>query len=141
MPELTLEVTREMAHAPERVFDAWLNPDLLAKFMIAGPGMRVPEASSEAREGGRFRILMQAPDDTILPHEGEYLTIDRPRRLVFTWVSPYSVEDSTVTLDFEPLSGGGTRVRLSHVRFATEDARDAHRGGWSLILEALEGAL
>lgn len=141
MPELTLEVTRDMSHAPERVFDAWLNPDLLAKFMTPGPGMTVPEATSDAREGGRFRIVMQAPDATLIPHEGEYLTIDRPNTLVFTWASPHSLEDSTVTLVCEPLPGGGTRVRLRHVRFASEDSREAHRGGWTGILAALEGAL
>ncbi|MEM7318740.1 MAG: SRPBCC domain-containing protein [Pseudomonadota bacterium] len=140
MTELSLEVTHQMPYPPERVFDAWLNPDMLAKFMIPGPGMTVPEATSDAKVGGRFRIVMNAPEAGDLPHEGEYLAIDRPNHLQFTWVSPYSQEDSTVTLDFTPREGG-TEVRLHHVRFPNEESRNNHQGGWTMILQALEGAL
>lgn len=140
MTELSLEVTRALPYPPERVFDAWLDPALLAKFMIPGPGMSVPEAQSDARVGGRFRIIMRTPDNNDLPHEGEYLAIDRPNRLQFTWNSPYSQDDSTVTLDFEP-DGDGTQLRLHHIRFPNEESRDNHQGGWGLILDALQGAL
>ena len=44
---------------------------------------------------------MRAGSDD-MPHAGTYVTIDRPRRLVFTWESPFSVEDSTVALTFAP---------------------------------------
>jgi len=140
-PALTLDLSHDLAHARDRVFDAWLNPDMLARFMTPGPGMTVPEVASDAREGGRFRIVMRTPDGTDIPHEGEYRAIQRPEKLAFTWVSPNSVEGSLVTLNFEALSGGGTRVRLNQVRFASEQARDGHIGGWTSILAAMEGAL
>lgn len=140
MTELSLEVTKSLPYPPERVFDAWLNPQMLAKFMVPGPGMSVPEAQAEAKVGGRFRIIMRTPDDNDIPHEGEYLAINRATHLKFTWNSPFSQDDSTVTLDFQP-DGTGTQLRLSHVRFPNEESRDNHQGGWTLILEALEGAL
>ncbi|MFA3917882.1 SRPBCC family protein [Ruegeria hyattellae] len=140
MSDLSLDISHHMPYPPERVFDAWLDPEMLMKFMLPGPGMSVPEASSDAKVGGRFRIIMRAPEAGDLPHEGEYLEIDRPNRLRFTWVSPYSQDDSTVTLEFSARDGG-TDVRLHHVRFPSEESRDNHQGGWTMILQALEAAL
>ncbi|MEP2531005.1 SRPBCC domain-containing protein [Shimia sp.] len=139
--DLSLKVSRHLPFAPERVFDAWLDPVMMQKFLVPGPGMTVPEASNDPRVGGRFRVIMKAPDvDEGWPHEGEYLEIDRASRLRFTWVSPYSQEDSEVTLDLEP-NEGGTDLTLTHVRFPSQESRDNHEGGWTLILQSLEGAL
>jgi len=141
MTELTLDLTHDMHHARDRVFDAWLNPEMLAKFMMPGSGMSVPEVASDARVGGQFRIVMRTPSGVDIPHEGEYKAIDRPGKLVFTWMSPNSIEGSTVTLNFEALDDGGTRIHLNQVRFASEQARDDHVGGWTGILATLDGAL
>ncbi|WP_299951808.1 SRPBCC domain-containing protein [uncultured Ruegeria sp.] len=140
MTDLSLEITRAIPHPPEKVFDAWLDPAMLAKFMLPGPNMSVPEARSDAKVGGRFKIIMRAPEAGDLPHEGEYKVIDRPNRLQFTWNSPYSQDDSTVTLDFMP-TDKGTELRLHHIRFPSQESRDNHEGGWTSILAALEEAL
>lgn len=138
--ELKLEVSRSLPYPPERVFDAWLDPKMLAKFMIPGPGMTVPEATSDARVGGRFRIVMRGQEMGDMPHEGTYKAIDRPKRIVFTWESPFSSrEDSTVTLDFAP-EGKGTKLTLTHIRFESEESRANHEGGWTRILDALADA-
>ena len=70
MTDLSLEITRAIPHPPEKVFDAWLDPAMLAKFMLPGPNMSVPEARSDAKVGGRFKIIMRAPEAGDLPHEG-----------------------------------------------------------------------
>ncbi|MCG6885510.1 MAG: SRPBCC domain-containing protein [Silicimonas sp.] len=135
--ELELTVSRHIKAPREKLFDAWLDPEMLARFMLPGPDMSVPEATADARVGGRFRIVMRAGEND-LPHEGTYKVIDRPNRLAFTWESPFSTrEDSTVTIDFSE-SGGGTDITLHHVRFENEEMRDNHEGGWTRILAALE---
>ena len=104
--------------------------------LVPAPNMSVPEAKSDAREGGRFRVVMRAGDKD-MPHEGTYKTIDRPNRLAFTWESPFStLENSTVTVDFADAQDG-TEVTLRHVRFPSEESRDNHKGGWTAILDAL----
>ena len=134
--ELKLELSHKYAASREDLFDAWLDPRMLAQFMTPGPDMSVPEAKSDAREGGRFLVVMRAGDQD-LPHAGTYKTIDRPNRLAFTWESPMSpIEDSTVTLDFEEVDGG-TNLRLTHVRFPSEESRANHEGGWTRILATL----
>lgn len=134
--ELALEISHHVPAPREKVFDAWLDPEMLARFMTPGPDMSVPTARTDPKVGGRFLVVMRAGDRD-LPHEGTYREISRPKRLVFTWESPFSqLEDSTVTLDFAE-ADGGTRVTLRHVRFETEESRDDHKGGWTAILAAL----
>ena len=134
--ELRLETSRVINASREALFDAWLDPEMLAKFMTPGANMSVPEAASDAREGGRFLVVMRAGDKD-MPHSGTYKTIDRPNRLAFTWESPFSsMENSTVTIDFEEVEGG-TNVQLTHVRFESEESRDNHLGGWAHILDCL----
>lgn len=138
--ELKLEISRKFAAPREKLFDAWLNPTMLARFMTPGPDMTVPKAETDPREGGRFLVVMRAGDQD-LPHAGTYKTIDRPKKLAFTWESPMSpVEGSTVTIDFDEVEGG-TNVRLSHVRFPSAESRGNHEKGWGAILDALKAAV
>jgi len=139
MTDLELTVERTIGAAPVDVFNAWLNPEMLRKFMMPASGMSVPKANNEPKEGGRFEIVMQAGEDQI-PHAGTYREISPHSRIVFTWESPFSVDDSTVTLDFAP-ADEGTHVKLKHVRFADEESRNNHNGGWIGILAALNEAL
>ena len=136
MTDLTVNITKTI-HAPiEQVFDAWLNPELLTRFILPAPGMPQPEVENDPRENGRFTIVMQVGDDRI-PHTGSYLELDRPHRLKFSWESPYSADDSTVTLDFTEIDSTTTRVELTHVKFLHEEARSDHEGGWGNILDRL----
>lgn len=139
MSELSTSVSRNIAAPRSKVFEAWLNPEMLAKFMTPMPGTTVPVAKSDATEGGRFEIVMAVGENEI-PHSGTYKEISPHERLVFTWESPFSVPDSTVTLHFAE-ADGGTDVTLTHVKFPSEEARDNHKGGWTGILEALAANL
>lgn len=139
MTDLSLTVQRTINAPQDKVFNAWLDPETLARFMLPGPGMTVPRARSDAKTGGTFEIVMQGDGDE-MPHSGEYLEISPHDRIVFTWQSPFSVEESEVTLEFAP-DGAGTRVTLTHVRFADEVSRDNHEAGWTAILSALDGLM
>ena len=136
MTDLTVNLNKTINAPIEKVFDAWLDPEMLAQFILPAPGMSQPEVENDAREGGRFTIIMHVGDDKI-PHTGSYLTIDRPRRLVFSWESPYSIDDSTVTLDFKAIDANTTNVELTHVKFLHEETRSDHEGGWGNILDKL----
>jgi len=137
MTDLTVKINKTI-HAPiEKVFDAWLNPQMLSKFMLPMPGMPASDAENDARVGGSFTIVMHAGDDK-LPHTGEYLEIKRPDKLVFTWVSHRSVENSTVTLNFTKVDDRKTNISLSHVTFIDEQARSDHEGGWGNILDKID---
>ncbi|MEE9447381.1 MAG: SRPBCC domain-containing protein [Arenicellales bacterium] len=136
MNELSVNIQHTL-HAPiETVFDAWLNPELLSQFILPMSGMAHPKVEIEAKQGGKFTIIMQVGDQKI-PHTGEYIEVDRPNKLVFTWVSPATSDDSTVTLNFKAMSSNTTEIHLSHVTFPDEQSRSSHEGGWSNILSSL----
>ena len=139
MNDLNLKVERTINAAPTEVFNAWLNPEMLRQFMMPAAGMSVAKASNDPKEGGRFEIVMLAGENEI-PHAGTYREISPHDRIVFTWESPFSVDDSTVTLTFMP-TNEGTHLTLTHVRFSDAEARDNHQGGWIGILEALDATL
>jgi len=140
MTELTVNVSK-IIHAPiEKVFDAWLNPKMLSKFMTPMPGMPASDVENDGREGGSFTIIMHAGDDK-LPHTGKYLEINRPDKLVFTWASHSSPDDSRVSLNFTKIDDHETKISLSQVKFIDEQARSDHEGGWSSILDKLNDVM
>src|SRR5688572_25384894 len=136
----SLSVSHTYAHPPEAVFDAWLDPTRAGRFLFATPTGTMVRAEIDPRVGGRFTFVDRRPEHGDVLHEGEYLEIDRPRRLVFSFAVPqYDPGLTTVTLDFEP-APGGCRLTLTHDGVPPEyDAQTRH--GWGMILEALEGVL
>ena len=139
MPELSLKVSRVIQAPIQTVYNAWLDPTLLAKFMLAGEGMSIPHAETDAREGGRYTIVMVREEQELL-HGGEYKRLVPYTQIIFTWESPFSVDGSTVTLQFSEVPNG-TQVDLEHVKFLNEEARDGHVHGWEAILEQLATTL
>lgn len=137
MADLSVNINKKI-HAPiEKVFDAWLNPEMLSIFMKGMPDKTDTDVELEAREGGHFTFVMHVGDDKIA-HTGKYVEIKRPERLVFTWASRYSVVDnSTVTLTFSRIDDKTTNISLSHIRFIDEEARSGHEEGWGNILDKL----
>lgn len=133
--ELTLTVSRTIPARPARVYDAWLNPAVLARFMVPCDGWGQARVANDPRVGGTFNILMIG-DGKEVPHHGTYLELAPHTRLRFTWESPHSVEGSMVTITLTP-EGEGTRIDLRQDRFATEQAVEGHRSGWTAILEQL----
>ena len=141
MTELKVNIEKIINAPIDKVFDAWLDPKMLAKFMRGLPEMTETDVEIDAREGGRFTFTMNLGDEKI-PHTGKYLEIRRPDKLVFTWESQYSVVDnSTVTLKFTKIDDHKTNISLTHVKFINEEARSGHEEGWSNVLNALNAVM
>jgi uncharacterized protein YndB with AHSA1/START domain len=140
MTDLKLSVIKTINAPISTVFDAWLDAEMLAKFILPMPGMENPVVENDPCLGGKFTIMMRVGDNEI-PHTGEYLTIDRPNKLVFSWVSPFSIEGSTVTLNLSEISDKSTRVELTHIKFTDEERRSNHEEGWTNILESLSNVI
>jgi uncharacterized protein YndB with AHSA1/START domain len=132
---------RQVGAPPDVVFDAWLDPASLERWMAPYPAT-VLAADVDPIVGGTFRIVMAVGDD-LFDHRGTYLEIDRPHRLAFTWISPATHEqESLVTVTFTPAdSATETIVRIVHERLPDEPARGAHEAGWSSILGRLADVL
>ena len=138
MTDLTLTCRRTLKASPQAVYNAWLDPETMRRFMSPGPDMHVSEARSDPRVGGRFFVMMQG--DKPYPHEGTYLVLEPFSRLVFTWEAPWSAPGTQVELRLTPVAEG-TDIVLTHVKFMSEESRDNHQAGWTGILEKLAATL
>src|SRR5690242_3540929 len=99
-------VTRRFSASAERVFDAFLDPAKAGRFMFTTPTGQMVRVEIDARVGGKF-VFTDRRDGEDVEHSGEYLEVERPRRLVFTIRVPkYSQNVDRVTIDITPLAGG-----------------------------------
>ena len=128
-------VTHRFSASAERVFDAWLDPAKAGRFLFATPQGRMVRAEIDARVGGSF-VFTDRRDGEDIEHKGQYLEIDRPRRLVFTFAVPkFSAEVTRVTIDITP-QDSGCELTLTH-EGVLPDYAERTRSGWKMILETL----
>ena len=131
-------VSRRLAAPPEAVFDAWLDPAGVGAWLFATPGGVMERVEIDPRVGGRF-LVAERRDGELAEHHGEYVVLDRPRRLAFDFWTSFSEERTRVTLDIAP-EGEGARITLTH-EGVWDGWQDKTRQGWTTILDGLASAL
>jgi uncharacterized protein YndB with AHSA1/START domain len=138
-----VSVTRHFDASPERVFDAWLDPGMIGKWVF-GPALREEEVLrivADARVGEAFSFLVRRQGEEI-DHVGKYLEIDRPRRLVFTWgIAGESEDESLVIIEIVPRETGA-ELSLTHEMDAKwADYASRTKAGWTKMIDALAATL
>lgn len=141
--KLQVKIAREFAASAENVFDAWLDPELVGRWMF-GSDVRdeeIVKLETDPRVGGTFSFMVRRGDD-VLNHVGTYREIRRPERLVFSWgIEGVSEEESVVRIDFET-SEAGCRLTLIHeLQSQWAEYADRTKAGWNLMLDKLEQIL
>ncbi len=135
-----LVLTRTIAASAQTLFEAWLDPHALARFMCPGD-VTCKKVEVAPQISGSFLILMVAGDKE-MPHQGEYRVIHPFECLEFTWRSMNTGgENSLVTLLFESLGQAQTKLTLRHVGLPTDASKKDHHAGWSSIMEKLSSFL
>ncbi len=134
-----VQVKHRFSALPERVFDAWLDPKNAGKWLFATESGRVVRVDIDGHVGGTFVIVDRRGGEDV-EHTGEYLEIDRPRRIVFTFSVPkYSSDVSRVIIDIAP-SETGCDLTLTNENVPPEYVSSTE-AGWAAIFRALEAAL
>jgi uncharacterized protein YndB with AHSA1/START domain len=139
---LTLNLERMLDATPDEVFAACVEPEQLGEWW--GPaGFTSPEIELDVRPGGRYRIVMQPPDGELFHLRGEFLEVDRPTRLSYTfvWEEPDPDDRETVVVLTFDETEDGTLARLEQREFATESRYELHRAGWTDGFERLAAHL
>ena len=114
-----------IAAPPEIVFPYFTDPARMTDWMGVA-------ALLDPRPGGTFRVEPNGRDVVV----GEYVEVEPPHRVVFTWGLDGAAPGSTrveVTLERD---GDGTRLTLLHHGLAGP-LRDAHAEGWAHYLGRL----
>jgi uncharacterized protein YndB with AHSA1/START domain len=94
--------TREFRVPRETVFDAFADPEQLARWW--GPkGFRNTIKEFDLRPGGAWRFVMHGPDGTDFDNATDFIEVVRPGRIVFLHLGPMHRFRTTMT--FEDHSG------------------------------------
>ena len=119
--------------SPETVFEFFTDPAKMVRWKGGA-------ATLDPRPGGVYRVEVNARAIAA----GEYLEVDPPHRVVFTWgwegddaITPPG--SSTVEITLTP-DGDGTLVRLVHSGLPNAESVAAHADGWDMYLGRLSTA-
>jgi uncharacterized protein YndB with AHSA1/START domain len=141
------KVSHRFSAEAERIYDAWLNPELvrlwmavaLRSFGLTGEMKRI---EIDPRVGGKF-FFSDMRQGAEAKHWGTYLDLERPNRIVHTWITEESANDdpSVVTLTFRP-DPDGCEVAIAHEmdpKWGEYVART--EDGWARTLQSIEDLL
>lgn len=127
------ERTLAIDASPETVWEFLVDPEKLMRW-------KGINADLEAQPGGIFRCEV-IPDHIA---RGEYVEVDKPNKLVFTWGWDGSedVPPGSSTIEIELASDGdGTSLRFVHKDLPNAEAVASHAHGWDHYLPRLETAV
>jgi uncharacterized protein YndB with AHSA1/START domain len=134
----TTAVERELAIAasPETVWAFLVDADKAIRWMGQ-------TATLDPQPGGEYRVGV-IPGHTA---SGEFVEVDPPRRLVFTWgwepgpegANPVAPGSSTIEIELVP-DGDGTTLRFRHYDLPSAEAAGSHAHGWDHYLPRLATA-
>lgn len=134
----SVTVKHRFAASAERVYDAWLDPGKARRFLFTTATGEIVRCDVDARVGGQYAVVDRRHGEDVL-HEGTYLELDRPRRIVFTLRVPkYSSDEDRVTIDIEPLAQGCVLTLMTQT---ADEWVDDTRRGWAMILDVLDETL
>lgn len=141
-PTVIVKVERLFDFPPQAVFDAWLDPSAVGRWLFHAPDGVAKKVEIDARVGGKYEIAERRADG-LARHVGEYLEIDRPRKLVFTfaYIGPAfeNAPTTTITVDIAPEAG---RCRLTLIHEGVwDDFAEQTEQGWTMIIDALAETL
>ena len=144
----TIHLTRVIRAPRDRVFEAWVNPDLRRQWWHHGNGLSVCDL--DPRPGGRYRMVQiggceeehDVPANFEWVMAGEFVEVVRPSRIVFTWNVNHSppVVNNRVSIDLIEVPGG-TELRLTHEGRLTPEMRDGTREGWTRLVASIADLL
>ena len=132
-PTEPLEIGVHIDARPEIVFAYFTDP---ARYV----GWMGTDATLECVPGGTYRVWVRQGVEAL----GEFVEVDAPRRIVFTWgwvgddlVAPGSTR---VEVTLTPDDAGGTDLVLRHLGLPGPDQINHHAQGWDAYLARLARA-
>lgn len=134
---IVLRVSRRFEFPPEMVFDAWLDPGMARRFLFATPDGEMRQVDIDPRVGGRFTIVERRPEGEAA-HYGEYLEIERPYRLAFSFSTEPDATGDRISIGIVPAGEAGCELTLVHeLSPAWAGYETQTRKGWADILATL----
>jgi len=129
-----------IAAPPARVFQAITDPRQLMLWWGQKGMYHGTDWKTDVRPGGQWRCEGVSERDGSSYHvSGEYLEVDPPRLVAYTWIASWSGPLKTVVRWELEAASGGTLVRLRHSGFAEAPATaQDHYQGWQRVIEWMQ---
>ena len=127
---------------PARVFDAWTNPVELATWWGDESSYHMTRCEIDLRQGGKWAahgVFHQNQKPFTI--SGEFLTVDKPFDLAFTWNESWSPGTTSMVEFIFMIDLNGTLCKIRHVGDATGEAAEGHRSGWLQVFNWLKAHL
>jgi uncharacterized protein YndB with AHSA1/START domain len=145
--QTVVRLQRNISAPPERVYRAWLEPELLQRWLAPG-AMQVVRADVDERVGGHYRIWQENVGGDVGGFECELLELVPPERIVWRWgfIGPARTDgpvfDSRLTVTLREAPGASTELTLVHehldaLRDAMPAVADRVESGWAAVLNKL----
>ncbi len=129
---LTMDIV--IKATPERVFRAWTTAEDFVAWWGDDETYRTTTFECDLRPGGKWRSGGVTKDGRPFSVGGEYLVVDPPLRLSFTWDPDWeTIGPTTVEIEFQAIPEG-TRLVVTHSGFPTSDSQESHNQGWTRVL-------
>jgi uncharacterized protein YndB with AHSA1/START domain len=141
VPGAGVEVRRRLSASTEKVFAAFSNATLVAKWLRPSPHVMLTVLEFDLRPGGAYRFAYDVPGREA--HDrGRHVSLDRPpTRIVFSWLieppDEHAGIDSEVTVTLVS-RGDATDLTIRHAKFGRADVDERHAEGWRGALELLD---
>jgi uncharacterized protein YndB with AHSA1/START domain len=133
---LVLEIDRTFTAPRELIWRLWQDPEHMVRWY--GPeGCALTACDSDFRVGGRWRRCMTTPTGHEHWISGQYLEIEQPQHLSFTYINAADGFESVVTLAFIEAGPDRTRMLFRQTPFISREERDGHGWGWNSSLDLL----
>jgi uncharacterized protein YndB with AHSA1/START domain len=146
----TLKMIRNFDVSPERVFDAWLNPEMMRRWLFTLEGTN-KVAQNNPQVGGTWEIVDHRGGKDYRAI-GEYIEIDPPKKIVFTFEMPqFSDTVDTITVELKELKQGCEMTftqniivpheenwTKSDIEKALGEYHDGSEHGWNLMFMGLK---
>lgn len=145
--KIEARVSHRFKAAAERVYDAWLDPAKARLWMgaalkVAGLSGDIHRIEIDARVGGKF-FFSDIRNGSEARHWGSYLELERPHKIVFTWIVDESEEadPSRVTLTITPDGEGCTATIVHEIDEKWIDYVARTESGWARMLQQVDNLL
>lgn len=126
-----MQVSRSIDASPEVVFNAWLAPDKIRRWMYRNPTNEICTCTTDGVVGGDFQIVERVGDE-LIDQFGKYVEVQEPNKLVFSLQVPKHFSGETlVTVGIEA-AVYGCDVTLTHTGVPPEAEHD-----WRKMLDSL----
>lgn len=136
-----LVLRRTFAASPKDVFQVWTTPEYMQRWFRPSKDFVHPFIEVDLRVGGQYRVGFESPEGTVDVVKGEFLEVNDPQKLVYSWwweqPNEFAEIETQVTVDFLE-KDGGTELVLTHERFSKPGMQERHMAGWTGALELLK---